>query len=138
MTKICKVLLVEDQHDIRELLREIFSSEGFRFVVVGHGQAMRETLAVEPDIDIVVIDVLLPGGVDGLTLAEEVCDRGLPVILVTGDHQQIEKLDAAGHRYLLKPFRISAFIEMIDEILNETKNRCKREKPPAENYDASV
>ncbi len=138
MTKICKVLLVEDQMDIRELLREIFASEGFRFVVVSNGQAMRDALTSEPEVDVVVIDVLLPGGVDGLMLAEEVCERGLPVILVTGDHQQIEKLDTAGHRYLLKPFRISAFIKMIDDVLTETQNRCERKKPQTEICESPI
>ncbi len=130
MTKICKVLLVEDQREVQELLRDLFAHEGYHFDIVPHGAAMREKLGADNDIDIVVIDVLLPGGVDGLTLAQEVADTGLPVIVVTGDHGQIEKLDAAGHRYLLKPFRLSAFIEMIDAALEETKNHCRRDRPP--------
>jgi len=127
VTKICKVLLVEDQHDLQLLLRELFALEGYRFRIVEDGAAMRRTLDAEEDIDIVVIDILLPGGADGLTLAKEVAEeRGLPVILVTGDHQQVEKLDASGHRYLLKPFRIASFLELIETVLREAKNTCER------------
>ena len=126
MTKICKILIVEDQREIQELLHELLSNEGYRFLIVGDGAAMRSALDTHSDIDIVVIDVLLPGGTDGLGLAQEVCDRGLPVILVTGDHQQSGRLDASGHAYLLKPFRIDAFLKAIETALEHAKRNCER------------
>jgi len=132
MTKICKILLVEDERDIQDLLHTLFASEGYRFIIVGDGVAMRETLATHDDIDIVIIDVLLPGGVDGLTLAAEVADRGLPVILVTGDHRHFEKLVASGHRHLLKPFPLGSFLEMIETVLRETQRHCERDVPKSQ------
>ena len=127
MPKICKILLVEDHCDIQDLLRELFASEGYRFVIVGDGAAMRDALDRDPAIDAVVIDVLLPGGIDGLTLAREVAARGLPAILVTGDHTQVAKLQASGHRYLLKPFALASFVAMIEELLRKTKAECEHE-----------
>src|SRR6185437_10800965 len=78
VAKICKILLVEDQPELQDLLSELFASEGFRFIIVGDGPAMRRALAAAPEIDVVIIDMLLPGGVPGLTLANEVRARGLP------------------------------------------------------------
>lgn len=127
MTKICKILLVEDHRDMQDLLRELFASEGYRFVIVEDGAAMRGALDRDPAIDAVVIDLLLPGGIDGLTLAREVAARGLPAILVTGDHTQAAKLEASGHRYLLKPFALASFIALIEELLRATKAECERE-----------
>ena len=127
MTKICKILLVEDQREIQELLCELFASEGYHFLIVGDGPAMREALEQDSGIDVVIIDMLLPGGLDGLTLAQEARAHGLPVILVTGDHQQAEVLEASGHRYLLKPFGLGGFIALIDQVLSETHARCVRE-----------
>lgn len=127
MTKICKMLLVEDQQEIQDLCRELFASEGYRFIIVGDGPAMRRALADDNEIDIVIIDVLLPGGVDGMTLADEVAARGLPTILVTGDHRHFDRLAASGHRYLLKPFTLAAFVALIDTALRETKANCQRD-----------
>ena len=133
MAKICKILLVEDQREIQDLLRELFADEGYRFIIVGDGPAMRRTLDSDTnaDIDIVIIDMLLPGGVDGLTLAKEAEARGLPAIVVTGDHRQAELLDASGCRYLLKPFGLDALISLVDAALRETNAQCERQKRPS-------
>ena len=138
MAKICKILLVEDQREIQELLHELFASEGYRFVIVGDGAAMRRTLETDAAIDIVVIDVLLPGGVDGLTLAREAAARGVPVILVTGDHAMTDKLTSSGHRYLLKPFSLAAFIALIETVLEETRAHCERDAAGAARHRASA
>jgi DNA-binding response OmpR family regulator len=127
LAKICKLLLVEDQRDMQDLLHELFSSEGYRFIIVGDGAAMRRALDSDPGIDAVVIDVLLPGGSNGMTLANEVAARGLPVILVTGDHTQADKLESSGHRFLLKPFKLASFIALIDEMLRTTEAQCERD-----------
>lgn len=132
MAKICKILLVEDQPDIQALLSELFASEGFRFIIVSDGPAMRRALAAAPEIDVVIIDMLLPGGVPGLTLAHEVRACGLPAILVTGDHSQAEILAVSGHRYLLKPFGLGAFVDLIDEVLLETRAQCQRDPAVAD------
>jgi two-component system phosphate regulon response regulator OmpR len=127
LAKICKLLLVEDQRDMQDLLHELFSSEGYRFIIVGDGAAMRRALDSDPDIDAAVIDVLLPGDTDGMTLANEVAARGLPVIVVTGDHTQADKLESSGHRFLLKPFKLAGFIALIDEMLRTTEAQCERD-----------
>lgn len=127
MAKICKLLLVEDHVDVQNLLRELFASEGYRFIIVSDGGEMRRALDSEPEIDAVIIDILLPGGLDGLTLADEVAGRGLPAILVTGDHTRLDKLEASGHRHILKPFALASFVALVEEVLRETKVQCERD-----------
>lgn len=134
MAKICKLLIVEDQRDIRDLLHQLFASEGYRFVIVGDGAEMRRALDSDPAIDAVIIDVLLPGDVNGLTLAQDAAARGLPAILVTGDHTQLERLKACGHRYLLKPFSLASFVALIEETLRETRAQCERDVEGASLY----
>ena len=131
MAKICKILLVEDQREIQDLLRELFADEGYRFIFVGDGPTMWHTLDNNADIDIVIIDMLLPGGVDGLTLAMEAEARGLPAIVVTGDHRQAELLEASACRYLLKPFGLDVLISLLETALRETKAQCERQKQPS-------
>ncbi len=134
MPKICKLLLVEDSREIQDLLRELFASEGYRFIIVDDGAEMRRTLDADPAVDAVIIDILLPGGVDGVALADEVAARGLPAILVTGDHTQHERLLESGHRHLLKPFGLASFIALIEDVLRETKTRCERDIDGASIY----
>ena len=90
MKKICKVLIVEDNSDIQEVLSETFSSEGYHFTMAGTGAEMRAALASDPGIDIAVIDIRLPGSDDGFVLAQEAATRGLPVILTSGDHTRVD------------------------------------------------
>ncbi len=69
MKKICKVLVVEDHEGIQEVLRESLSAQGYHFSMVTTGAEMRAALASDPAIDIVVIDIVLPGeGIPVLSL----------------------------------------------------------------------
>ncbi len=87
---------------------------------------MQTALAGEPDIDIVIIGVVLPGSVHGVALAQEVAVRALPVILTSGDHTRIEEMEKSGHYYIVKPYRMSSLLEVIDNTLKATKARCER------------
>ena len=75
MDKICKVLVVENDRDIQQLLNDVFEYEGYHFATVAHGVAMRDALA-QGDVDVVIIDVVLPGGEDGFVLAKQATDLG--------------------------------------------------------------
>jgi two-component system, OmpR family, response regulator len=127
MARICKVLIVENNDDVRDLLGEIFHDEGFRFSMVKTGAEMREALD-EDDYDIVIIDVTQPGHEDGFALAEIARDQGCGALLVTGDHRYLERLDASGQHYLLKPFRVQQLVGIVDKILTETAAQCVRRK----------
>jgi two-component system OmpR family response regulator len=127
MSRICKVLIVEDHDDVRELLGAMFEHEGFDFAAVETGAQMRAALD-EDDYDITIIDVLLPGGEDGFALAETARELGCGVILITGDHRHIERLEQSGHYHLLKPFPLQDMIALIERVLTETANLCTRRK----------
>jgi DNA-binding response OmpR family regulator len=119
--------LVEDNRSIRELMGEFLADEGYRFVIVASGAETRVALAADPAIDIAIIDLGLASGEDGQILAGEVADRGIPVILVTGNHARARALQAGGSRYLLKPFRMDSLIEMIEVVLAEVQAQCQRD-----------
>jgi DNA-binding NtrC family response regulator len=129
--KICKVLVVEDDSGIRELLSDVFESEGYHFVLAANADEMRAVMASDPGIDILIVDVRLPGGDSGLVLAEEAAARGLPVILTSGDHAHFDALAASGHRHIAKPFRLGALLALIEETLAATQSKCEREQRAA-------
>jgi DNA-binding NtrC family response regulator len=129
--KICKVLVVEDDSGIRELLSDVFESEGYHFVLAANADEMRAVMASDPGIDILIVDVRLPGGDSGLVLAEEAASRGLPVILTSGDRAHFDALAASGHRHIAKPFRLGALLALIEETLAATQSKCEREQRAA-------
>jgi two-component system OmpR family response regulator len=130
MPRIRKVLLVEDHDEVRDLLAAVLELEGFRFMVVKTGAEMHEKLDGD-DYDAAIIDVVLPlpGGEDGFALAETARERGCGAVLITGDHRHAERLRQSGHHYLLKPFKMSDLLALIDRVLAEAANlrrRCRR------------
>jgi two-component system, OmpR family, response regulator len=127
MARVCKILIVENDDDVRDLLGDIFEDEGFRFSMVKTGADMRAELDVD-DYDVVIIDVTQPGHEDGFSLAQVAREQGCGAILVTGDHRLSERLQGSGQPYLLKPFRVQQLVEVVDKILAETASQCVRRK----------
>jgi DNA-binding response OmpR family regulator len=100
------ILVVDDDENIRHLLRLYLEREGFRVVDSGDG-ATAPALAAAGGFDLVILDVMLPG-LDGL----EVCRRlrevsATPVILLTarsGETDKVIGLDLGADDYVVKPF----------------------------------
>jgi two-component system OmpR family response regulator len=124
MPRICRVLVVDDNEDIQDLLKDTFSSEGYRFAVAATAAEMRSIIS-QGEVDVCVIDVRLRGGEDGLLLAQEVASCGIGVVLISGDQAQYETIEKAGHRFLAKPFRLHSLLQLVDDVLQETRAKCE-------------
>jgi two-component system phosphate regulon response regulator OmpR len=101
-----RVLVVDDEAAIREMLAEYLDSHGFEVMAADSGKTMRELLAKHVP-DVVLLDVNLPGE-DGLTLARYVRERfDLPIIMVTAADEVVDRvvgLEVGADDYLTKPF----------------------------------
>lgn len=127
MARVCKVLVVEDDDYISQVLGEAFNEEGFLFTAVANGAEMEEKLD-EDDYDIVMIDVTQSGDKDGLALAEIAHAQGCGVILTTGDHRHSQRLERSGRFFLLKPFRMRELMTVVDQVLALASIECVRRK----------
>jgi CheY-like chemotaxis protein len=76
-------------------------------------------LADSRSVDIVLSDVMMPGGMSGLELAHELKRRrpDLPVILTTGYAEAAAGIETDGFGLLLKPYRLEALADMLNEYL---------------------
>lgn len=119
MARISKILVVEDNDSIRDFLRSLFDDEGYEIAVVPGGEEMHRALATE-SFDVALIDVTLPGAEDGFALAELARSTGCAVILVTGDTRHFDRIEASGHPYLLKPFRIERLLDLVTELIRSS------------------
>jgi PAS domain S-box-containing protein len=101
------VLLVEDDPDVREFARVALSSLDYRVIEADSGTAALNLLGTAGPVDLLFVDVALPGGVSGLMLAEAVRRRapGIAVIVTSGDPDAARDHAAApGIAFLRKPY----------------------------------
>lgn len=102
-----RIYLVEDEEHLRGILEAYLMQEGWYVRAFADGLAAREAIAERPDLW--VLDIMLPGGVDGYQLLREVkADRPLqPVIFISARDADIDRivgLEMGSDDYIAKPF----------------------------------
>ncbi|HLJ62735.1 MAG TPA: ATP-binding protein, partial [Stellaceae bacterium] len=115
------ILLVEDEEDVRQVAAEALTDVGYRVLVAGTGAEALSLLQARGPPDLLMSDVVMPGGTSGLDLAREVSrlHPKLPILLVTGYASLPEAPIAEMERYvfLQKPFRPSELRAKIGRML---------------------
>jgi PAS domain S-box-containing protein len=118
---LCRVLLVEDDVQVASLTSAMLAELGYEVVPVTTGQAALDELAATPDIGLVLSDVMMPGGMDGMGLVREMRQRGiaLPVVLVSG-FSAAAKRDAEheGIPLLPKPYTLGDLAAQLSSALS--------------------
>ena len=114
-----RILIVDDDRDIRTLLAEQLEGYGFTALLAEDGRAMRRTLDRE-SVDLVVLDLNLPRE-DGLTLCRDLRARSaLPVIMLTARGEPIDRilgLEMGADDYMPKPFEPRELVARIRNVL---------------------
>jgi two-component system KDP operon response regulator KdpE len=110
-----RLLVVEDDRDLRELMRASLSVEGFEVQTAVSLSEAAALIRNDPP-DVIVLDLGLPDG-DGAELVQEVRRKhSLPILVVSARHQEAQKiklLDAGADDYLTKPFSVSELLARI-------------------------
>ena len=124
-----KVLVIEDDNDIRRLIAEELSSY-FHVLDAPDGETGLKILAKEKDIEIVVCDVLMPG-MSGYEVTKKIKENfdtcHIPVILLTAlsaEEKQMEGFNSGADAYITKPFRPDYVLMRIRNLL-EQRNRLR-------------
>src|SRR6516162_6199820 len=113
------ILIVDDDPEILDLVSRFLRKHGYRVTGVRNGIEMRESLAAAA-IDLVILDLMLPGE-GGLSLCREVRSRStLPIIMLTAlgeDTDRIVGLEMGADDYLPKPFNSRELLARVKAIL---------------------
>lgn len=120
------ILVVDDDHRVRDLLNRYFSEEGFEVTEAADGAAMRAALA-GGEFDLVLLDLVIPGD-DGLVLAREIrAASDLPIIMLTGKGKMLDRvigLEMGADDYITKPFHLREVLARVKTVLR------RRQGPP--------
>ncbi|HVR83968.1 MAG TPA: response regulator [Planctomycetota bacterium] len=115
------ILVVDDEEDVRALVREILRAAGYDTIPARNGEEALELLRARPEVDLVLTDVMMPG-VDGPTLERRIAGDwpGLPVLFMTG--YPAETLRALGilppgEPPIQKPFPIRELVRKVRKAL---------------------
>ena len=130
-SRLDKIVIVDDDARIRDLLRRYLSQEGFDVLLAEDGRALDRILQRET-IDLVVLDLMLPGE-DGLSICRRLRASGVqtPVIMLTAkveDADRINGLEIGADDYLGKPFNPRELLARIHAVL---RRRPQNESPSA-------
>ncbi|HEY2702844.1 MAG TPA: response regulator transcription factor [Candidatus Dormibacteraeota bacterium] len=123
-----RVLVVEDDRRLARALLRGLREAGLRADAVSSGDEALAAVGSAASYDVIVLDVMLPGGTDGFSACAELRRRGVatPVLMLTGRDSvddRVRGLEAGADDYLVKPF---AFRELVARIRAVTR----RHQPP--------
>ena len=116
------ILIVDDDREIRTLLRDYLEKNGYRASVAADGKGLRRAIE-QSHIDLIVLDLMLPGE-DGLTLCRELrAHSQVPVLMLTALAEEVDRivgLEVGADDYLAKPFSPRELVGRIKAILRRT------------------
>ena len=125
------ILIVDDDAQIRRMLRRCFEDEGFR-VSEATGQASVDAALAEA-IDLITLDLNL-GGTDGLSIARAVRQTAdIPIIMITGKGDMIDRivgLEIGADDYIAKPFHLREVLARVRSVLRRTLTRPAADSAP--------
>ncbi len=118
------ILVVDDDAEIRGLLGDYLRKNGYRASLAADGAGMRTALA-RGKIDLIVLDLMLPGE-DGLTLCRDLRARSdIPVIMLTARGEETDRivgLEMGADDYLAKPFSPRELVARIKSVLRRYRS----------------
>jgi DNA-binding response OmpR family regulator len=122
-----RVLVVDDEKTICDLLTEAFERLGFAAISARNVKEAKNTLAIAlEDVDLVVLDIMMPGesGFDLLRWLRKEQDNSVPVMLLTGRSAEEDKLlafELGADDYIVKPFSLPEFIARVKAVLRRSE-----------------
>lgn len=124
MSDIIRVLVVDDNVEIRTLLAEYLHKHGIRVETADGGDSMRQQLS-RASFDIIVLDLMLPGE-DGLTLCRKIREKStIPVIMLTAMGEEADRvvgIEMGADDYVTKPFSARELLARIKALVKRSQS----------------
>jgi two-component system OmpR family response regulator len=125
------ILIVDDDAEIRSLLREYFEKNGYRVTLAADGRALWPALSVARP-DLIVLDLMLPGE-DGFKLCRDLRARSdVPIIMLTARGEETDRivgLELGADDYVPKPFNPRELLARVKSVLRRMRSLPDNLKP---------
>ncbi|KEF39067.1 response regulator with CheY-like receiver domain and winged-helix DNA-binding domain [Schinkia azotoformans MEV2011] len=120
-----RVLVVDDEHNLREMISSYLQNEGYETVEAANGDSAVQTVKND-QIDLVLLDIMMPE-MDGYEALKEIrsIQKKLPVIMLTAKTDEIDKivgLEMGADDYITKPFSLRELSARIKAVLRRATN----------------
>ncbi|TBR41581.1 response regulator transcription factor [Marinomonas agarivorans] len=130
MNKLKHLFVVDDDAEIRDLLKLYLEKHQFQVSTAASGEAFLDVFT--DDIDLIVLDIMLPGE-DGFSVCRSIRNSSsVPVIMLTANSDEMDRivgLELGADDYLAKPFNPRELLARIKAILRRTDNRQASNQP---------
>lgn len=118
-----RILVVEDEEGIRQVIRDYLSQAGFEIIEAQNGKEALECIT-EQTFDLAILDVMLPY-IDGWTLCKRVREKGdIPVLFLTArgeEHDELMGFEVGADDYIKKPFSPAILVVRVKKLLGIQK-----------------
>jgi two-component system, OmpR family, alkaline phosphatase synthesis response regulator PhoP len=138
-----KILVVDDEKDILELIDYNLSKNGYRVRTSLSGEEALELLK-ESDYDLIILDLMLPG-IDGFDITKIIkADKqkaNIPIVMVTAKAEEADKvagLEIGADHYVTKPFSPRELLAIVKATLRRRPPKEEEEKPVIERGDLKI
>ena len=118
-----RVLVVEDELSVREVLSEELREAGFTVLEASNAREALDLLHANTALDLVITDIAMPGPMDGVGLARRLKAEvpGLIVVLTSGLAPKC-RIDEFSGGFFLKPYRIETLVSHLDSLMKTRKS----------------
>lgn len=121
-----KILIVDDDRSIAELVADSLEDEGFETCIIHDGRTALELLEKEKDFSIILLDIMMPR-MNGIDLCKKIRDKvSCPIIFVTAKNRTIDTLlglEIGADDYITKPFEVEELVARVKaHIRRDTRN----------------
>lgn len=123
-----KILIADDEARMRRLVADFLKKAGYETLEADNGREALELVAALPDIDIVILDVMMPE-YDGWTVCREIRKSSrVPIIMLTARGEEADELfgfELGADEYVSKPFSPKILVARVEALLRRTEDSTK-------------
>ena len=134
MMDMIRILAVDDEPDLRSLLRILLKNRGYEVLEAASGTEAVELVRSEPRIDLVIMDIMMPG-LNGVEACAEIRKFStVPMLFLTAKSQLTDKAEAyasGGDDYLAKPFSQNELMMKVESLTRRYRIYKGKEEPAA-------
>ncbi len=128
------ILLVEDERHLAIGIKYNLEAEGYRVTAVEEGPAALRVVEEDHPVDLVVLDLMLPG-MSGYSVCEALRNSGheMPVLILSArtlPEDRTRGFEVGANQYLMKPFDLDEFLTRVKNLLALHKRQPKAQQPP--------